>query len=223
MSLYSTVFGTGAILLGYMFFFPIRTQNFCKKLSWKTVGFWHRINIFANTYWFTEKVELLKEDKEEEEEEEIFLRMEAMDKEGNILELKVFEENELQEMEFEILFLKIEHDGKTYYKRINVGDELFDYELKLLPRQFLQVEFENKGNKTDIHEYISKYYVDDNTIFDDLFVKYYMKKWYNNDEIDGYRLNIIDKNITLINLTKDDSIFFTNDSYLKKNKNLKLI
>ncbi len=45
-----------------------------------------------------------------------------------------------------------------------------------------------------------------------------MKKWYDNNEIDDYRLNIIDKNITLINLTGDDSIFFTNDSYLKNKK-----
>tara|TARA_B110000967_G_C18832627_1_gene534926 strand:+ start:177 stop:830 length:654 start_codon:yes stop_codon:yes gene_type:complete len=215
MSLYSTVFGTGAIIFGYMFFCPIRTQNFCKNISWKTVEFWHRINIFVNTYWTTEKVELLEE---EGVEEEIFLLIEGMDKDGDILELKVFEENELSEMEFEILFLKLENKGKTYYKRINVDDELFEYELKLLPRQFLQVEFENKGNKTDIHEYISKYYVDDNTIFDDIFVKYYMKKWYDNNEIDDYRLNIIDKNITLINLTGDDSIFFTNDSYLKNKK-----
>ena len=40
-----------------------------------------------------------------------------------------------------------------------------DYESNILPRQFLQVELEDGENKTDIHEHISKYYVENNVIF----------------------------------------------------------
>ena len=88
-------------------------------------------------------------------------------------------------------------------------EELFDYKLNILPRQFLQVELEDGENKTDIHEHISKYYVENNVIFDELFSKYYMNKWYNSEISSDYKVNIIDKNIQLLS--------FKNDTYLKLN------
>lgn len=216
MDFYSVLFSTGLIAATFFLINPLKFKSISKKVSWYGVSTYHRVRIFCNDYWNVEKVEELEDLKvdekseEVEEEEEEYLELEGLNKDNEIVEFEKYKEDELIE-DAEILFLKCEKDGKTYYKKVNDEsmEELFDYELKILPRQFLQVELEDGENKIDIHEHISKYYVENNVIFDEVFLKYYMKKWYNSEISSDYKVNIIDKNIQLLS--------FKNDTYLKLN------
>lgn len=219
MDFYSVLFSTGLIAATFFLINPVKFKSISKKVSWYGVSTYHRLRIFCNDYLNVEKVEELedlkvdeKSEEVEEEEEDEYLELEGLNKDGEIVEFEKYIFDDMYKIhEIDILFLKCEKDGKTYYKKVNDEsmEELFDYKLKTLPRQFLQVELEDGENKTDIHEHISKYYVENNVIFDELFLKYYMKKWYNCEISNEYKVNIIDKNIQLLS--------FKNDTYLKLN------
>ena len=64
------------------------------------------------------------------------------------------------------------------------------------------------------------YYIDGNILFSTLFMNYYMKKWYNVDydhnEI-NYKINIIDKDIKLLNLKKDVYLVLEDEKYKSVN------
>jgi len=210
MDFYSVLFSTGLVAATFFLINPVKFKSISKNVSWYGISTYHRVRIFYNDFFYVEveKIEDLKVDEESEEEE--YLELEGLNKDGEIVEFEKYKEDDLSE-DVEILFLKSEKDGKIYYKKVEdeTMEELFDYKLKTLPRQFLQVELEDDKNKTDIHEHISKYYVENNVIFDEVFSKYYMKKWYNYEISSDYKVNIIDKNIQLLS--------FKNDTYLKLN------
>tara|TARA_Y100000816_G_scaffold211958_1_gene157520 strand:+ start:463 stop:1251 length:789 start_codon:yes stop_codon:yes gene_type:complete len=84
-------------------------------------------------------------------------------------------------------------------------------------RHFLQVECIVGQEKYDIHEHISKYYVTNNLIMDELFMKYFMKQWYDVEMDSSYELKIIDKNISLVTLEKGSKILLGKDEYEIKN------
>ena len=222
MDLYTVLFSTGLITATYFLLNPNKFRSLTQKVSWYSVSTYHRFNLFWSDYWDVEQVEVLEDEKEEEEEEEEeneeeeYLELEGLDKNGELVELEKYKEDELNE-ELDILFLKYDKDGKTYYKKVEEEsiDDLFNYELKILPRQFLQVEMEDEENKSDIHEHISKYYVENNVIFDEIFLKYYMKKWYNMEISNNYKINIIDKDIKLLSLKNDTYLKLNETSYKK--------
>ena len=195
MELYSILFSTGLLAATFFLINPVKFKLISTDISWYGVSTYHRVRLFYNDFFFIEPVEVLK-DSEEEEEEEEYLELEGLNKDGEIVEFEKYKDDKLEEP-VEILFLKCEKDGNFYYKKVEdeTIEDLFDYELKTLPRQFLQVELEDDKNKTDIHEHISKYYVKNNVIFDEIFLKYYMKKFYGYELSNNYIINIIDKDI----------------------------
>ena len=82
-------------------------------------------------------------------------------------------------------------------------------------RHFLQVECVMGKEKYDIHEHISKYYITNNVIMDEIFMRYFMKQWYNVELDEDYELKIIDKNINLVTLEKDYKILLGKNEYKK--------
>ena len=82
-------------------------------------------------------------------------------------------------------------------------------------RHFLQVECIINKIKYDIHEHISKYYITNNVVMDEIFMKYFMKQWYDVELDEDYELKIIDKNINLVTLEKDSKILLGKDEYKK--------
>ena len=109
-----------------------------------------------------------------------------------------------------------EDDGeeeKEDEKEENVGEEL------MIPcvRHFLQVEFISDEEKYDIHEHISKYYITNNVVMDEVFMKYFMKYWYDVEINSDYKLKIIDKNIKLVTLEKGSKVKLGKDDYEIKN------
>jgi len=84
-------------------------------------------------------------------------------------------------------------------------------------RHFLQVECVVGQEKHDIHEHISKYYITNNVVMDEVFMKYFMKQWYDVELNGDYELKIIDNNINLVTLEKESKILLGKDEYEIKN------
>uniref|UniRef100_A0A6C0C434 Uncharacterized protein n=1 Tax=viral metagenome TaxID=1070528 RepID=A0A6C0C434_9ZZZZ len=71
---------------------------------------------------------------------------------------------------------------------------------------FLQVEIEQFGKRTSIHEYLSKFYLDKNIILGKPFLEWYLKKFYSMDLMDDYKLHIIDSNVNLFTINNTQCI-----------------
>ena len=124
--------------------------------------------------------------------------------------------SEIDVSDFKILFVEHEKDGKTYYEGIENDVDfksLFDKDVNLVKRQFLQIELEQGDEKIDIHEHISKYYVKNNTLFSKVFMEYYMEKYYEKTIKSSYKINIIDKDIKLLSIDETQSLSLTENGY----------
>jgi hypothetical protein len=155
---------------------------------------------------------------EETFDEEEMIIVEGLTDEDNLETYEISEGYNFELEDMKISFSCLEKEDKTYYQRL-VNDKSFEElcedeeKLEVCSRQFLQIELVNANEKVDIHEHISKYYVNNNTLFDEEFMNYFMKKWYNMDLDSDYKINIIDKNIKLLCLERGNSLLLSNDTY----------
>ena len=228
---YASIFiGSGLFTLTYFYFYPKQIENAIQAISWNSIKFCHYFNLFAlgSDHLKSTNISIkncAEEYETEEEEEEPYIILEGL-KDNKILNLKIYEKNDFNEKynndfenDFDILFLQINENNKMYYKEIDQDnfnfEEFYNYELNKLDRQFLQVELCEEKEKLDIHEYISYYYINGNNLFSKYFMKYYMKKWYNKDLCDNYKINLIDKNIKLLVLNEKEKLFLKDNNYEK--------
>jgi len=107
-------------------------------------------------------------------------------------------------------------------ERIQDTIEEIEAEESMVPcvRHFLQVECVMGKEKYDIHEHISKYYITNNMIMDEIFMRYFMKHWYDVELDEDYKLKIIDKNVNLLTLEKNQKILLGKDDYIKLKTNI---
>ena len=238
MDYYTVLIGSGLFACTYFCLYPKKFKQKVTNISWYSVKFYHKAGLYIkelfnygdDKIYFDPESSESSESSESEEEEDDYIILEGLS-EDKIETYKLYENQNVEKVVYDLLYLVCIEDKKECYKQIN-NDEIvkdyFDYEIQKfspkpsekLHRQFLQIEIVyDKDSKYDIHEYISRYYIEGNVLFNPVFMNYYMKKWYNFDEdhneID-YKINIIDKDIKLLNLVKGDYLVLTENSYEKK-------
>jgi len=162
-------------------------------------------NLIRKYHIMTNKKEISKQ-KEEEEEKTISL-------------LKYNKETYTKNLEIEYP-LKIKKEelylihNKNMYKRIK-SDVLKEDDLLMNKTNKLFIQIELKQNETiyDIHEYINYFYIEHNEILDKVFLEWFMKEFYSTKLEESYELNIIDKEINIFKLQKDEKVVLLKDSY----------
>ena len=221
---YSILVGSSLIAFTYFYLNPESFKKVTTNVSWYSVRTYHTFNIYMNNYFedkFPKRLTNESSDSEEdfsEEDEEKIIMVEGVTNEDNLETYEISDGYSFDLEDMKISFSLLKNDNKTYYQRL-VNDKSFEelYEdeenLELCSRQFLQIELINGNEKVDIHEHVSKYYVNNNVLFDEEFMNYFMKKWYNMELESDYKINIIDKNIKLLSLESENSILLANDSY----------
>ena len=223
---YSLLFGGGLFALAYFYVNPDSLKNITTNISWYSVKTYHTLNIYFSDYYNVPEVEKIKykSDEEEEEEEENEIKLEGINSDDEIECFEITESENMEDIDisdFKILFVEHETDGKIYYENVeNDVDlrQLFEKEIEIVKRQFLQIELEQGDEKIDIHEHISKYYVKNNILFSKLFMEYYMEKYYEKTIKSSYKINIIDKDIKLLSIDETQSLILTENGY-ELNKN----
>jgi hypothetical protein len=217
---YSVLFGSGLIAFTYFYLNPTSLQKVTTHISWYSVRSYHTVNIYLTNYvnnYVNNKIPDQLTYEETFEEEEMII-VEGLTDEDNLETYEISEGYNFELEDMKISFSCLEKEDKTYYQRL-VNDKSFEElcedeeKLEVCSRQFLQIELVNANEKVDIHEHISKYYVNNNTLFDEEFMNYFMKKWYNMDLDSDYKINIIDKNIKLLCLERGNSLLLSNDTY----------
>jgi len=115
---------------------------------------------------------------------------------------------------YDMLFVKHKVGGKTLCKRVKTREEVEHIDFVPIPKPFIQIELKQDGESMEIHDYLEYFYVDGNHILDPLFLKWYMKYWFQVNLSDDYTLHIIDTDVNIVELTPKQSILMTDGTYL---------
>lgn len=115
---------------------------------------------------------------------------------------------------FDIIFLKKEENNKNIYKRLldknDIEKEKENFEL--IQKPFVQVELIQNNEKISIHKKLENFYVKNNVILDEKFLIWFVKYKYFVNLIDHYQINIIDSNINMFNIKKNQKIRILSDN-----------
>jgi hypothetical protein len=179
-----------------------------QKSSWNAVKAYHKINLEIDNlkrWYYANEVEEIVELDEITDTVEFIGYKESDDTTYTSTSL---ENNKyIQDTDFDLMFLKKKENDVELYKRINEKTEV-DKNIKMekVDKQFIQIELCQNSNKTSIHKNLEGFYLTDNTLLDYVFLKWYVNKFYGLLLADTYKLSIIDSDINMFNLDKNQSI-----------------
>ena len=201
-------------------------SNIAGHISWNMVKLYHYLNSKCNKTHkkYTEHVStILKSNKLKVINKVKFIGY--THKNNNIYNTVDLSSDYIYDNSFDIMLLEY----KNKFKRILSKDDIkyhsndslkniFDNEnIKI----FLQVQLEQFNTKTDIHEHLPKFYLNDNILLDTVFLQWYLYKFYNIILSKEYKLHIIDNNINIFNISNTESTLIKkeNNKYIYEIRN----
>jgi hypothetical protein len=188
-----------------------------QKSSWNAVKAYHKINLEIDNLkrWY-----YANENKDEDEEivelDEITETVEFIgykESDDTTYTSTSLENNKyIQDTDFDLMFLKKKENDVELYKNIK---------MEKVDKQFIQIELCQNSNKTSIHKNLEGFYLTDNTLLDYVFLKWYVNKFYGLLLADTYKLSIIDSDINMFNLDKNQSIIINSKKNYDINTSIK--
>ncbi len=124
----------------------------------------------------------------------------------------------IDDNDFDLMFLMKKEGTINIYKRIlnktNINENV---NMKKIEKPFIQVELCQNEEKKSIHKHLENFYLEDNMLLDNSFLIWYVKTFYGAILEDDYELSIIDSDINMFKINKDQHII------LNQNKKYNLI
>jgi hypothetical protein len=121
--------------------------------------------------------------------------------------------------QYDLKIIEKNINDKLYYKRLYENDlnNLINdnhFFLGFLDNKpFLQISYDDGFRKTDIHLQLKPFYIDRSRILDKKFMIWFMLKYFSYDITDKkYTLSIMDNNIKMFEIGKNDYIILRNDN-----------
>jgi hypothetical protein len=181
---------------------------------------WYGVKIYSKTAIFYEKLTSSEEIILEEEEEETkpTLAYYTLDEFSKIHLGDDYDDISAEwwkNHDFDVLVLKKD----DMYKIFSTYEELQDDDGKwdTIESPFVQVELIVGDEIFDIHKTLNKFYLKNTKILDKTFIRWFLKKWHNIENID-YELKIFDKDVNFFRLEQKDYVFLNDDGYVVKNE-----
>ena len=150
-----------------------------------------------------------EEEGEEYDKEEVFIHEHEITDNGVLSKLYT-DVDDLNYLDDRIYFMAIEKNNKIFYKRMFKEDEV-DTKIKSVKKPFMQVEYKDDENSIEIQNDISCYYLEGNKILDYNFVRFLMKENYGLDVKEEYKIIILDENVKMLTLEKDEYVLVIDD------------
>lgn len=111
-----------------------------------------------------------------------------------------------EKFDLEIVIHKDDKDDECY-KIVNDNNKIDNENFEKLEPIFIQVEIEQLGERTSIHDYLKPFYLDNNIVLDENFLKWYLNKFYGMVLNNEYTLHIIDNSINLFKINEKQKIY----------------
>ena len=199
--------GMSLVCMTYYFNRPL-FDNMSRRAAWKGLEVYHDVTSFMDEFM---KVVEEEEDSDDEDEYE--------DASKNTILSYTTHDGKTASLSYippinDLLFFKKKIGGQLYCKRIDANDDITQLSLTPLKKQFIQVELKYDDKSVDIHDHLQQFYLKDNHIFDELFLKWYVKFWFFLDLPKEYTVNIIDSDVNIFTLLPKQSIVFEDDKYV---------
>ena len=225
------VFGASAVsTIGFGLLYYLdrpRAQQITQELTWNTVKLYHKINLECSKMQKLYCPDNIKESKSDDEKEDSYLDDDDFEIEGDYefigynlgnthitkySSFNIENNNYINETDFDLMFVK-KNDTKLYKRIKNKCDIRGDIDISKIEKPFIQVELslENMDENITIHKNLESFYVNDNDILDKTFLKWYAKTFYDLTVSENYKLNIIDSDINMFNINKEQYLQIKND------------
>jgi len=182
-------------------------NDMSRRAAWKGLGVYHDVTTFISY--------ILEEEEEEDSDDED----EFEDASKNTILSYTTHDGKTATLSYippinDLLFFKKKIEGDIYCKRISEKEDISNLQIVPVKKQFIQVELKYDDKSVDIHEHLPQFYVQDNHILDELFLKWYMKFWFCLDLPVEYTVNIIDNDVNIFILSSRQSVIFKDDKYV---------
>jgi len=204
-------------------------EYIAQKASWNAVKAYHKTNLEINNLkrWYNvnTRERVYKSDNEGNIElNEVTNNIEFVgykESDETTYTSCILENNKyIEDTNFDLMFLKKKDNDTHLYKRLTDKTKL-DKNMKMekIDKQFIQIELCQNNTKTTIHKKLEMFYLKENTLLDYIFLKWYVNTSYDLILEDSYKLSIIDSDINMFNLDKNQGIMLKS----KKNYDVKTI
>ena len=88
-----------------------------------------------------------------------------------------------------------------------------EFQFTKTDKPFIQVELEQNNKTFEIHKFLKEHYFEGNKILDKGFLQWYLSYYSLGTLADEYTLKIIDKNIEMFTMDKNQYILLSGDGY----------
>ena len=113
-----------------------------------------------------------------------------------------------------LIFVNESNNNENKYKRIeNLSETSVNAEIKKYNKlPFIQVEYvdNTNDNRISIHKQLESFYIEDNKLLDETFLKWFMMNFYNTKISDTYTIQCFDKDVNMFELSKNDQLTLIN-------------
>ena len=187
-------------------------------VSWETVKLYHKIQHTINNNIVKKNDDIIKENiVKKNEKKNIFIGFNKNDE--TIFKTENLNDSYIKNSNFDLMMMLTENneENKTYIKTL-MDKNNYSYEIEPTDKLFLQVEIEQYDSRNSIHKYLEPFYVRDNKILDEVFLKWYVKEYFNMMLAEDYVVHIIDSNVNMFKINKNEAILIvkTKDDFTYK-------
>lgn len=195
-----------------------KREELVQKVSWNVLNKYYTYKIKMTNmmldYGILKRIEEDSDFEDDEINEEknkkgVYLHEHEVKENGIISTLYEYDDD-IEYLENNLYFIGIEKNNKIRYKRIFSVDEKVD-DVNVVSKPFMQIEYKDSENKIEIQNDILSYYVEGNKILDYDFVRFIMKENYGIDVLDDYEIIILDENVKMLTIKKNEYVLVIDD------------
>ena len=193
----------GSLGIGLGIIYKKELTKYLLSSLWETTKYYHKANIYLEENGY---INNKKEKKDEIVENYIIQYNNEINKIkiDNISNYKILKNADLLILQKNQLYKRIENHCDI----IKENDNLINIKNK----PFLQVDFIQNEKSIEINDNLQKFYLKGNIILDEVFMKWFMKFFYN-ITVTNYRISIIDENVNMFEIKGNEKIEILENGY----------
>ena len=192
----------GSLGIGLGIIYKKELTKYLLSGLWETTRYYHKANIYLEENGYINN----KEEKDEKVENFIIQYNNEINKIkiDNINNYKILKNADLLILQKNQLYKRIENHCDIIKENSNL--------IKIKNKPFLQVDFIQNEKSIEINDNLQKFYLKGNIILDEVFIKWFMKYFYN-ITVTNYRISIIDENVNMFEIKENEKIEMLENGY----------
>ena len=193
----------GSLGIGLGIIYKKELTKYLLSSLWETTRYYHKANIYLEENGY---INNKKEKKDEKVENFIIQYNNEINKIkiDNINNYKILKNADLLILQKNQLYKRIENHCDIIKENSNL--------IKIKNKPFLQVDFIQNEKSIEINDNLQKFYLKGNIILDEVFIKWFMKYFYN-ITVTNYRISIIDENVNMFEIKGNEKIEMLENGY----------